>query len=228
MIMKTLVNLLMSLFILISFSACNDKNDIDDILLNSGPGLLFGVKVSFIDEAGNDIVETIEKTPMTLAMSSNMMVSDEAIYFKVEDYLLETYLDGKLVNPPSPFKYNFVPCLLEKYSIYGKTAIGLIAEGPEQQLEILMNSLDASKQDFGKHSIEWHFTCPKLFGDNEKHILKLDFELIVPNMPGFGFKGTLHFDGTPQTLYYPESYGISPTYKMDGMDATHPYCIIQL
>ena len=226
--MKTLIKLLMSLFILESFSACNDKNDVPNIILDE-TGLFFSVNVSFIDEAGNDIVETIEKTPMTLAMSNGLMITDEAYYFKVEDYQLEIYLDGKLVNPPSPFKYNLVPCTLEEKKILGKAAIGLIAEGPEQQLKILMNSLDdGSKQDFGKHSIEWHFTCPKLFGDNEKHILKLDFGLIVPNMPGFGFQGTLYIDGKPQTLYYPEYYGITPTYDLDDYDVTQPYCIIQL
>lgn len=225
--MKTLANLLMSLAILVSFSACNDKNDVPPLLVGD-PGPQFFVNVSFIDEAGNDIVETIEKTPMTLAMSSNIMISEEATYFKVEDYQLETYLDGKLVNPPSPFKYNFVYCLLGEQSINGKTAIELIAQGPEQQLKILLSSLDTSKQDFGKHSIEWHFTCPKLFGDNEKHILKLDFELIVPNKPGFGFQGTLYLDEKPQTLYYPESYGITPTYDLDNIDVTIPYCIIQL
>lgn len=225
--MKPLVNLLMSLFILTSFSACNKKNDLPPLLIGDiGPQ--FVVYASFIDEAGNDIVETIEKTPMTLAMSNNVMISEEANYFKVEDYQLETYLDGKLVNPPSPFKYNFVYCRLEEESIYGKTAIRLIAEGPEQQLSILMSSLSNSMLDFGKHSIEWHFTCPKLFGDNEKHILKLDFELIIPDIPNRGFQGTMYLDGEPQTLYYPESFGITPTYNLDKIGVATPYCIIQL
>lgn len=221
--MKTLVKCLMLLSILISFSACNENNDNlpDYELSDSGPQ--FYIHVSFIDKTGNDIVKTIEKTPMTLAMSNGIMTTDEATYFKIEDYQMETYLNGKLIEPAEPFKYHFISCLLDEKSINGKTAIELIASGAEEVLKSYLKN----SQDFGKHSIEWHFTCPKLFGDNEKHVFKLNFKLIKPYLGG-GFQGELYFDNVRQELYYPEYYGISPTYSIEGRDVTTPYCIINL
>ena len=226
--MRTLINIFALLSILVSFSACNNNSDDMEIPMDGDVGSQFYVYLSFIDKAGNDIIETIEKTPMTLEMSNYTFITDDTTYFKLEDYQMDTYLNGELIKPAEPFKHNFVNCLLGENSVNGKAAIELIASGVEQQLKVFMKSLNDSQRDFGEHSIEWHFTCPKLFGDNEKHILKLEFGLIVPNMPGFGFQGTLYFDGNPQTLYYPEYFGITPTYNFDKVGVSRPYCIIQI
>ena len=225
--MRTLINIFTLLLILVSISACNNKSDGMEIPMDGDVGSQFYVHLSFIDKAGNDIIATIEKTPMTLEMSSNLITTDEATYLKLEDYQMDTYLNGELIKPAEPFKHNFVNCLFGENSVNGKAAIELIASGVEQQLKVFMKSLNDS-QDFGEHSIEWHFACPKLFGDNEKHVLKLDFELIVSNMPALGFQGELYFDDVPQKLYYPEYYGISPTYSIEGRDVNVPYCIINL
>lgn len=227
MIKKALINTFTLLFVLVGLSACNDKENDIEKPLDGDVGLEFCIYVSFIDKVGNDIIESIEKTPMTLEMSNYTMITDSATYFKLEDYQMETYLNGEIIEPAEPFKHNFVNCLSGEASINGKTAIVLVAPGPEQQLKIFMKSLNDIR-DFGKQSIEWHFSCPKLFGDNLKHIFKLDFDLIVEPYFGGRFQGQFYLDGVLQELYYPEYFGISPTYHVEGRDVYSPYCIINL
>lgn len=226
--MKVLASIFAFFSILVGLVSCNNDNNSVEIPLDGDTGPMFFIYLSFIDNEGHDIVETIEKTPLTLEMSNYQCVSDSATYLKLEDYQMDTYLDGKFVEPASPFEYNFVNCMFGKYCINGLSSITLVATGSELQLKKLIKSLD-DLNDFDKHSIEWHFECPKLFGDNKEHILKLDFELIDSNAIGAGFKGAFYFDGIQQTLYYPKTYDLSPEYSaVEGWEPSVPYCIVQL
>ncbi len=174
--------------------SCND-NDNDDFITGGYTPRTISLHLDFVDSEGNDLLAPLATYPVpqgSLARKNVHLVS-----LRPEDYTLDVYLDGKLVESSKGNPSNWMCLILDSPLKKDYKSLHLYSSKAE---EVIMTD----KQYKSSHVIEFKFTCELLFKDSEEHVVRFDFLPPNPETLAFDYMGKVSLDGKELKVIFPD------------------------
>ena len=201
--MKT-INLLSYLWLLIFpfFIGCNNEEDKP----MSNPVEIYNVMMFVTNDAGEDLIQTSDK-----------------YYHTIEKFNFDTweiYLDDELIQTAN-----------EENKYYEREVNYQLEVNIDRKYMRLDSDLEIQNriEDYAeKHVAEYVVTSKSLFGDTEKHTIRMEFRGVEND---FGYhtakEYSISVDGVKQEVYYPEDWkDLFPKSQYDYIN--YPYFILNV
>lgn len=192
--MKTQSTLWQWLFLALLFPFLQSCDDDEDPAWAGGyiPQTI-SLQVDFLNKRGDDLVSPLSTVRVPQGAGND--ADKDVVTLAPATYLLEVYLDGKLVD--SSQHQQWVICQVSDSPLNeGYKTLLLYSTEVEKQIM-------ASKQYWHSHVIEYHFTCQALFNDDQKHVVRYDFMPPSPETSVFDYQGAVSLDGQALQVFYP-------------------------
>lgn len=172
--------------------SCNNE---DDFTTGGYIPRTVSLHMGFINTEGDDLIAPLAlyQIPHGALAEKN----DDLVGLMPDDYTLNVYLDGKLVES-SKDDHNNQMCLVSDSPLKkGYKSLHFYSSKAEE--EIMTDDRYKSS-----HVIEFKFTCEALFKDSEEHVVR--FEYLPPNSETlvFDYKGEVTLDGKDLNVVYPD------------------------
>ena len=172
--------------------SCNDN---DDFITSGYIPRTISLHLDFVDSEGTDLIAplAVYQIPKGALAEKN----GDLIGLMPDDYMLNVYLDGKLVES-SKDNYNNLMCLVGDSPLKkGYKSLHFYSSKAEE-------GIMTDDRYKSSHVIEFKFTCEALFKDSEEHVVRFDF--LPPNLdtPVFDYMGKVTLDGKELNVIYPD------------------------
>lgn len=188
---------LMLMLVLPLCYACNDEETAE---FGMYPHETLGIKIAVLDKDNN---ETISKLTTTMPMGTYWH-DDTSEGMRPKDYTLELYLDGKFVTELTNPKDQQNWLIVKEPEANGCPwwTITLPAHHAAQ-------SMMADDTQAEPHKIEYHIQSQALFGNEDTHVIRFEYQPFSAELPHIGYYANVSFDGKKMDTYYPELYKAS-------------------
>lgn len=172
--------------------SCNDN---DDFTTGGYIPRTISLHMDFVNSEGNDLIALLASYQIPHGALAEK--NDDLVGLMPDDYTLNVYLDGKLVES-SKDDHNNQMCLVSDSPLKkGYKSLHFYSSKAEE--EIMTDDRYKSS-----HVIEFKFTCEALFKDSEEHIIRFEYLSPNPDTLVFDYKGEVTLDGKELNVVYPD------------------------
>ena len=172
--------------------SCNDD---DEFTTDGYIPRTISLHMDFVNSEGNDLIAPLASYQIPHGALAEK--DADLVGLMPDDYTLNVYLDGKLVESSEEDRNN-VMCLVSDSPLKkGFKSLHLYSSKAEK--EIMKDD-----QYESSHVIEFKFICEALFKDSEKHVVRFEYLPPSPDTLVFDYKGKVTLDGKELNIVYPD------------------------
>lgn len=188
---------------------------------------LFGILVGCQNEEDKPIGSSVEMYDVLMFVTNNanedLIQTSEQYFHTVEKFKFDTweiYLDGELIQTAN-----------EENKYYEREVDYRLEVDIDRKYMRLDSNLEIQNriEDYAeKHIAEYVVTSKSLFGDTEKHTIRMEFRGIENDFGHYTAKEySISVDGVKQEVYYPEDWkDLFPKSQYDYIN--YPYFILNV
>ncbi len=172
--------------------SCNDN---DDFTTGGYIPRTISLHMDFVNSEGNDLIALLASYQIPHGALAEK--NDDLVGLMPDDYTLNVYLDGKLVESSKDDRNNQMCLVSDSPLKKGYKSLHFYSSKAEE--EIMTDDHYKSS-----HVIEFKFTCEALFKDSEEHIIRFEYLSPNPDTLVFDYKGEVTLDGKELNVVYPD------------------------